>query len=140
MKLAQASHKALLDQHYQIYPVSASLDYELSDTSGTLIFNWRTLGTGSGANLLMLTWPHHRLTMQNANFPDKSTLGYLTTKVRLAPYMIPKTWESTSDFAETGAYRVGCIPLLAINGECDMISPPSYGTRHDRWTAHAHPR
>ncbi len=81
--LSQAGHKALLDQHSQVYPVSLALDYEFTDTTGTLYFNWNTVGDGS--NLLMLTWPHHRLTMQNPNFPATTSLGYLTTKVISPP-------------------------------------------------------
>ena len=77
--LAQSSHKALLDQYYQVYPVSVGLDYSFTDTNGTLLFNWDTVGDGS--KLLMLTWPHHRLTMQSPNFPATTALGYLTTKV-----------------------------------------------------------
>jgi endo-1,3(4)-beta-glucanase len=79
--LAQSSHKALLDQYYQVYPTSVGLDYTFTDTTGTLIFNWTTVGDGS--QLLMLTWPHHRLTMQSPNFPDTTALAYLTTKVHL---------------------------------------------------------
>jgi endo-1,3(4)-beta-glucanase len=79
VKLADASHKALLDQHYQIYPKSFGVDYTFSGSTGTLVFNWNTVGDGS--NLLMLTWPHHRLTMQSPNFPATTSLAYLTTKV-----------------------------------------------------------
>jgi endo-1,3(4)-beta-glucanase len=81
--LAQASHKALLDQYHQVYPTSVGHDYSFTDTTGTLIFNWNTVGDGS--RLLMLTWPHHRLRMQNPNFPATTALGYLTTKVHLSP-------------------------------------------------------
>ncbi len=81
VKLAQAGHQALLDQHYQVYPTSVGHDYSFIDTTGTLYFNWNTVGDGS--QLLMLTWPHHRLRMQNPNFPATTALGYLTTKVRL---------------------------------------------------------
>lgn len=77
--LANQSHKSLLDQHYKTYPTAASLDYSFSNVDGTVIFNWDT--QGDGAQLLMLTWPHHRLTMQNPNFPSPSALSYLTTKV-----------------------------------------------------------
>jgi endo-1,3(4)-beta-glucanase len=82
VKLAQASHQALLDQHYQVYPTSVGHDYSFTDTTGTLFFNWNTVGDGS--QLLMLTWPHHRPKMQNPNFPPTTALGYLTTKVRLS--------------------------------------------------------
>ncbi len=79
--LAQAVHKTLLDQYHQVYPTAVGLDYAFTDTTGTLIFNWKTVGDGS--QLLMLTWPHHRLSMQNPNFPATTALGYLTTKVHL---------------------------------------------------------
>ncbi|KAK4235357.1 glycosyl hydrolase family 81-domain-containing protein [Achaetomium macrosporum] len=83
VKLADPGHKALLDQHHQVYPTSVGLDYSFTDTTGTLIFNWQTVGDGS--QLLMLTWPHHRLTMQNPNFPATTALGYLTTKGWMYP-------------------------------------------------------
>ena len=77
--LAESGHKALLDQYSQVYPTSVDLDYTFTDTTGTLVFDWTTVGTGS--DLLMLTWPHHRLTLQSPNFPATTALGYLTTKV-----------------------------------------------------------
>lgn len=81
--LADPSHQALLDQHSQVYPTAVSLDYTIAGTAGTLIFEWTTVGSGS--DLLMLTWPHHRRTLQNPNFPATTSLGYLTTKVRPLP-------------------------------------------------------
>ncbi|OAA76585.1 Glycoside hydrolase, family 81 [Akanthomyces lecanii RCEF 1005] len=81
--LANQSHKTLLDQHYKTYPTAASLDYSFGSVDGTVIFNWDT--QGDGAQLLMLTWPHHRLTMQNPSFPPTSALGYLTTKGWMYP-------------------------------------------------------
>lgn len=81
VKLADPSHKALLDQHYQVYPTAVTLDYSLTDTSGTVTFDWTTVGDGS--NLLMLTYPHHRIKLQSPNFPDTTALGYLTVKVCL---------------------------------------------------------
>lgn len=78
-RLVQASHKALLDQHYTVYPTGVGLDYSFTTTTGTLIFNYNTVGDGS--QLLLLTWPHHRLSLQNPNTPPTSALGYLTTKV-----------------------------------------------------------
>ncbi|OBT43365.1 hypothetical protein VE00_05701 [Pseudogymnoascus sp. WSF 3629] len=83
VKLADPNHKDLLDQHYQVYPTAVTLDYTLTDTSGTLIFDWTTVGDGS--NLLMLTYPHHRIKLQDPNFPDTSALGYLTTKGWMYP-------------------------------------------------------
>lgn len=79
-KLNEDGHKELLDSHHSVYPVAATLQYELSDSNGVLVFSWDTVGSGE---LLMLTWPHHRKAMQNPDFPPTSSLGYLTTKVRL---------------------------------------------------------
>lgn len=79
VKLNQASHKALLDQYHSVYPTSVGLDYSFTTTTGTLIFNYNTVGDGS--QLLLLTWPHHRLSLQNPNSPPTSSLSYLTTKV-----------------------------------------------------------
>lgn len=80
VKLNDPTHKTLLDQHYQVYPKSAGLDYSFTDTSSNVIFNWNTVGDGS--QLLMLTWPHHRVSLQSPNYPATTALNYLTTKVR----------------------------------------------------------
>jgi endo-1,3(4)-beta-glucanase len=82
--LNQTSDKALLDQYYQVYPTSVGLDYSFTDTTGTLIFTWDTVGDGS--DLLLLTWPHHRISLQNPNYPATTSLSYLTTKVFLSPF------------------------------------------------------
>jgi endo-1,3(4)-beta-glucanase len=79
-KVSQDSHRALLDQYHGVYPTASKLEYELGSTEGAIVFNWETVGSGE---LLMLTWPHHREAMQDANFPPTSGLGYLTTKVGL---------------------------------------------------------
>jgi endo-1,3(4)-beta-glucanase len=79
--LPKQSHKAILDKHYRTYPTAAVLDYSFTDTTGDVIFNWETVG--DGAQLLMLTWPHHRVSMVDGNFPSTDSLAYLTTKVIL---------------------------------------------------------
>ncbi|KAI1331870.1 glycosyl hydrolase family 81-domain-containing protein [Xylariaceae sp. FL0255] len=89
VKLNSPSHKALLDQFYQTYPTSMSLDYSFTDTTGTLIYTWNTVGTAS--SLLMLTWPHHRLSLQNPNYPATTALSYLTTKGYMYP-IIGNQW------------------------------------------------
>lgn len=76
--LNETSHKTLLDQYSQVYPTSVELDYSLTDSTGTLTFNWETVGDPN--DLLMLTWPHHRISMQNPNYPATTALSYLTTK------------------------------------------------------------
>ncbi|KAH6615497.1 glycosyl hydrolase family 81-domain-containing protein [Chaetomium sp. MPI-SDFR-AT-0129] len=89
VQLGDASHKDLLDKHAEIYPTSVAQDYSFTDAEGTLVFTWETVGDKS--QLLMLTWPHHRLTMQDANFPDTTALGYLTIKGWMYP-AIGNTW------------------------------------------------
>lgn len=79
--LNQTSDKALLDKYSQVYPTSVGLDYSFTDTTGTLIFTWSTVGNGD--DLLMLTWPHHRKSLQSPNYPATTALSYLTTKVNL---------------------------------------------------------
>lgn len=86
VKLNDASHKALLDQRYQVYPTAAALDYSFSGTTGTMVFTWTTVG--DAGSLLMLTWPHHRKNMQSPNFPATTALNYLTTKVRFPPRLL----------------------------------------------------
>ncbi|KAI1114792.1 glycoside hydrolase family 81 protein [Nemania sp. NC0429] len=90
VKLNDPSHKALLDQHYQVYPTSAGLDYSFTDTSSTVLFNWNTVGDGS--QLLLLTWPHHRVSLQNPNYPATTALNYLTTKGWMYP-IIGNQWK-----------------------------------------------
>ncbi|KAG6847887.1 hypothetical protein H0H93_005187, partial [Arthromyces matolae] len=58
-------------------------DYVFSGDVGTLRFTWNVVG--NAANLLMLTWPHHRIKMQNPNFPSTNSLSYLTTKGYMYP-------------------------------------------------------
>lgn len=58
VKLNSSSHKALLDQYVANYPTGVKTDYDFNGDVGTLRFTWTV--TGNAANLLMLTWPHHR--------------------------------------------------------------------------------
>ncbi|KAG5352235.1 hypothetical protein C0989_003168 [Termitomyces sp. Mn162] len=58
VKLNSPSHKAILDQYVANYPTGVSTDYDFNGDVGTLRFTWTV--TGNAANLLMLTWPHHR--------------------------------------------------------------------------------
>lgn len=81
--LNDPSHKSLLDQHAQVYPTALDLDYSFTATEGTMFFNWKTVG--NGADLLMMTWPHHRLSLQNPNYPATTALRYLTTKGWMFP-------------------------------------------------------
>ncbi|KAG5729861.1 putative endo-1,3(4)-beta-glucanase 2 [Termitomyces sp. T112] len=83
VKLNSPSHKAILDQYVANYPTGVSTDYDFNGDVGTLRFTWTV--TGNAANLLMLTWPHHRIKMQKPNFPPMSSLSYLTTKGYMYP-------------------------------------------------------
>jgi endo-1,3(4)-beta-glucanase len=86
VQLGQSSHKALLDQYYVTYPTSVGLDYSFANAqTGTLIFNYNVVGTGS--QLLMLTWPHHRGALVSPNYPATSSLSYLTTKGYMYPIL-----------------------------------------------------
>jgi endo-1,3(4)-beta-glucanase len=87
VKLPKPEHKELLDTYSQTYPTSASTDYSFAKdgSTGTLSLSWS--GIGSGQNLLMLTWPHHRMKITNPNFPPTSKLGYLTPKVSRSVFL-----------------------------------------------------
>lgn len=90
VKLSEASHQALLDAHHAVYPTGVDTSYSFSGDSATLTFRWAVSG-GSASDLLMLTWPHHRIKMQSPNFPDISALSYLTTKGYMYP-ALGNTW------------------------------------------------
>ncbi|KAF7981371.1 hypothetical protein HWV62_33845 [Athelia sp. TMB] len=83
VKLNSTSHAPLLDQYAANYPTSVTTDYTFSGDSADLIFTWNVVGTAS--NLLMLTWPHHRIKLVNPNFPATTALNYLTTKGYMYP-------------------------------------------------------
>lgn len=73
VKLNSPSHKALLDQYVANYPTGVNTDYDFNGDVGTLRFTWTV--TGNAANLLMLTWPHHRC-VASGSFrpaPDEDT-------------------------------------------------------------------
>jgi endo-1,3(4)-beta-glucanase len=97
VKLNDTAHKTLLDAHASVYPTSVGVDYSFTDTQGTLIFNWNVVGTAS--NLLMLTWPHHRLKLvspDSSTWPSTSSLSYLTTKGYMYP-ILGNQWKMTYD-------------------------------------------
>ncbi|KAG6834020.1 hypothetical protein H0H93_012488, partial [Arthromyces matolae] len=83
VKLNSTSHQTILDQYFSNYPTGVTTDYVFSGDVGTLRFTWNVVG--NAANLLMLTWPHHRIKMQNPNFPSTNSLSYLTTKGYMYP-------------------------------------------------------
>ncbi|KAI0452042.1 glycoside hydrolase family 81 protein [Xylaria acuta] len=112
VKLNDPTHKTLLDQHYQVYPKSVGLDYSFTDTSSNVLFNWNTIGDGS--QLLMLTWPHHRASLQSPNYPATTALNYLTTKGWMYP-IIGNQW--------TMKYALSSItwnPPRALDSSCKL--------------------
>ncbi|KAA1467678.1 glycoside hydrolase family 81 protein [Dentipellis sp. KUC8613] len=86
VKLNDPSHATLLDQHSSTYPTAVDTDYSFPDANtGVLTFTWTT--TGAADDLLLLTWPHHRKTLQNPNYPATTALNYLTTKGYMYPIL-----------------------------------------------------
>ncbi|KAI0064745.1 glycoside hydrolase family 81 protein [Artomyces pyxidatus] len=96
VKLNDPSHKALLDQYVANFPTAVSTDYAFSSTSpqATLKFIWSV--TGNASDLLMLTWPHHRIKLQSPDFPPTTALSYLTTKGWMYP-ALGNTWNLLYD-------------------------------------------
>ena len=122
-------HKATLEKYYKTYPTAVSTDYDISDSTGSLLFEWTTVGTD---DLLMLTWPHHRLTMQNAAHLEPSALAYLTTKVsqrlEAAPSAIPIL---------TRPCRDGCTERPERAGRCSTSFRALLGTPPVNWMSPA---
>lgn len=60
-KLHDTAHESALDTHVATYATAVATEYEFDDggSSADLIFKWNTVGDPK--NLMMLTWPHHRL-------------------------------------------------------------------------------
>ncbi|KAG6853670.1 hypothetical protein C0991_002469 [Blastosporella zonata] len=96
VKVNAPGHQALLDQYSANYPTAVATDYDFSGNVGTLRFTWTV--TGNAANLLMLTWPHHRIKLQNPNFPATTSLSYLTTKGYMYP-AIGNVWNLRYDLS-----------------------------------------
>ncbi|OAQ61840.2 glycoside hydrolase family 81 protein [Pochonia chlamydosporia 170] len=90
VKLDKPAHQALLNEHSNVYPTSVKTSYSFANNTAILSFDWKVVG--DGGRLLMLTWPHHRQTLQNANYPDTSSLSYLTTKGWMYP-AIGNRWQ-----------------------------------------------
>lgn len=123
-KLSDPAHQSTLDTYVANYPTAVTTDYTFSGDSATLSFTWTV--TGSAANLLMLTWPHHRLRLQNPNFLATSAIGYLTTKgwmygnvgnVWRLPYTL-----STIDFNAPRAVHSSCTSQLTRTLEYEVAN------------------
>ncbi|KAG6883475.1 hypothetical protein C0993_005963 [Termitomyces sp. T159_Od127] len=94
VKLDSPSHKDLLDRYVANYPTGVTIDYDFDGDVGTLRFTWAV--TGNAANLLMLTWPHHRIKMRNPKYPPTSSLSYLTAKGYMYP-ALGNVWDLVYD-------------------------------------------
>ena len=57
-KLNSTAHETTLDTYAATYPTGVALDYTFSGNTGSMSFTWTT--TGPSANLLLLSYPHHR--------------------------------------------------------------------------------
>ncbi|KAA1468498.1 glycoside hydrolase [Dentipellis sp. KUC8613] len=124
VKLNDPSHATLLDQKASNYPTGVNVDYSISSDNkiGTLYFTWSV--SGSANDLLMLTWPHHRKVLQNPNFPDTSSLNYLTTKGWMYP-VLGNQWDlqyslPELDFFAPRAPDSSCVPTIIQGLEYDI--------------------
>jgi endo-1,3(4)-beta-glucanase len=57
----ESTSQAILDQYSANYPTSVALDYTFSGDTSTMSFTWNVVG--NAANLLHLSFPHHRLVL-----------------------------------------------------------------------------
>ncbi|KZT36281.1 hypothetical protein SISSUDRAFT_1034970 [Sistotremastrum suecicum HHB10207 ss-3] len=121
-KLNSTSHQPLLDQYAANYPTAVTTDYTFSGDTATLSFTWTV--TGNAANLLMLTWPHHRIKMVNPNFPATTALNYLTTKGYMYP-AIGNVWNlqyalPTITFNAPRAPDTSCVSTIIQGLQYDI--------------------
>lgn len=93
-KLNTFEHQALLDSHVSTYPTAVETDYSFYGDTGILRFSWTV--QGSPSELLMLTWPHHRMKLQAPNYAPQNSLSYLTTKGFMYP-ILGNVWEMKYD-------------------------------------------
>ncbi|KAK7035829.1 glycoside hydrolase family 81 protein [Favolaschia claudopus] len=80
---SESTSQAILDQYSGNYPTSVALDYSFQGDTGSMSFTWNVVG--NAANLLHLSWPHHRKRLVNPNYV--SGLSYLTAKGTMKPVL-----------------------------------------------------
>ncbi|TFK60669.1 glycoside hydrolase family 81 protein [Pluteus cervinus] len=122
VKLNTAGHEALLDQRVATYPTGVSTDYSVAGDTGTLTFKWNVVGTAS--DLVMLTFPHHRMKMVSPNFPATSSLSYMTTKGNMYP-ALGNTWTfsyalSTITWNPPRPAEGSCVPSIVQGLEYEI--------------------
>lgn len=57
-KLKEASQEAILDAHAGTYPTGLVMSYSVANDVSTQTWTWNVVG--NAADLLLLSWPHHR--------------------------------------------------------------------------------
>ncbi|KZW03632.1 hypothetical protein EXIGLDRAFT_758973 [Exidia glandulosa HHB12029] len=123
-RLGDPAHQTTLDTYAPNYPTAVATDYTFSGDSATLTFTYSV--TGTAANLLMLTFPHHRLRLQNPNFLATTAIGYLTTtgwmygnvgNVWRLPYTL-----STIDFNAPRSIHSSCTAQLTRGLEYEIAN------------------
>lgn len=75
-KLKEDSQESVLDTHSSVIPSGVDMSYQVNGDVSTQTWTW-LVSAGNAADLLTLSWPHHRRALQNANFVN---IQYLTLK------------------------------------------------------------
>lgn len=81
VKLNDPSHERILDDYVGTYPTTVKTSYLCSstDSSAILRFTWSVVG--NPAELLMMTWPHHRWALFLAMISTSCPLRYSYTPI-----------------------------------------------------------
>lgn len=127
-KLKEASQEAILDQHANTYATGLTMGYTVAGDVATVTWTWSTVG--NAADLLILSWPHHRKTLQG---PNNVGIQYLTLKgqmkgVRGNVWTHRHTLSTISWFAQN-APQASCLPELikTLEAEVNALEPSNPG-------------
>jgi endo-1,3(4)-beta-glucanase len=74
-KLKDPGQEAVLDAHAQAFPTGLDMRYNVAGDVATVTWKWDV--DGNAADLLILSWAHHRTSLQGPNFVN---IEYLTLK------------------------------------------------------------
>lgn len=93
-KLKEPSQESILDAHSAAIPNGLDMSFQVNGDVATQTWTW-TLEPGSGnpEDLLLLSWPHHRRSLQNPNFAD---ISYMTLKGKMKG-VIGNRWVHSHD-------------------------------------------
>ncbi|KAF7359182.1 Glycoside hydrolase family 81 protein [Mycena sanguinolenta] len=105
---AESTSQAILDQYSANYPTSVALDYTFSGDSAVMSFTWNVVG--NAANLLHLSFPHHRKRLVNPNLV--TGLSYLVTKGYMKP-VLGNVWNLAYDLP-----TIDWLPPRAPQASC----------------------